>query len=201
MYPLAEELRRRIEREMESLRRRLEHVEAGLGRSQSDSLGELSIRDNHPADIGDETFQRSQDVAYRNRWERRLEDLEAALRRMEEGTYGYCQRCGRPIEIGRLEAAPEARLCAHCQRGVEAGARPGRLHGRLRPVEEERLEPPFGESPVRAGGADRLYDAEEAWHDVARYGTSDTPQDDPQMAEHGRLGGFEGQEEPPQAGG
>ncbi|MBX5464141.1 MAG: TraR/DksA C4-type zinc finger protein, partial [Clostridia bacterium] len=120
MYPRAERLRRRIEAEMASLRHRLEAVESGLGRSQGEALGELSTYDNHPADIGDETFQRSQDVAYRNRWERRLEELEAALRRMDEGTYGYCERCGRPIEIGRLEAAPEARLCASCQRAAEA---------------------------------------------------------------------------------
>ncbi|MCL6521997.1 MAG: TraR/DksA C4-type zinc finger protein [Firmicutes bacterium] len=196
MYPRAERLRRRIEAEMASLRHRLEAVESGLGRSQGEALGELSTYDNHPADIGDETFQRSQDVAYRNRWERRLEELEAALRRMDEGTYGYCERCGRPIEIGRLEAAPEARLCASCQRAAEAKAEAG--GERRRPAEEAWLAPPWGASAARAGAAERAYDAEEAWHDVARYGTSDTPQDDPQMAEHGRLGSFEGEEEPPE---
>ncbi|MDI3316402.1 MAG: TraR/DksA C4-type zinc finger protein [Bacillota bacterium] len=147
---LREELRRRLEAEIDSLRRRIGHLEGGLGRSLGDALGELSTYDNHPADIGDELFQRSQDLAFRNRWERRLADLEAALQRMEEGTYGYCQRCGRPIEVERLKAVPEARLCAGCQRALEAKAGPERD----RPAEEGLLSPPFGpgREPPGEGG-------------------------------------------------
>lgn len=45
-------------------------------------------------------------------------DIEAALRRLADGTYGVCERCERPVARERLEALPHARLCAPCQAGV-----------------------------------------------------------------------------------
>ena len=45
-----------------------------------------------------------------------LEDVEAALRRVADGTYGSCERCGKPISEARLEAMPTARRCLECAR-------------------------------------------------------------------------------------
>lgn len=45
-----------------------------------------------------------------------MEETEAALRRLEQGTYGICDQCRRDIQPGRLEALPAARLCVSCQR-------------------------------------------------------------------------------------
>jgi len=50
----------------------------------------------------------------------RSEELEVALERLEAGTYGICESCGRPIDIERLEALPQARLCIDCAREREA---------------------------------------------------------------------------------
>ena len=44
-----------------------------------------------------------------------LEEVEHALRRFEEGTYGLCDSCGQPIEPARLEALPQANLCLSCK--------------------------------------------------------------------------------------
>jgi RNA polymerase-binding protein DksA len=50
-----------------------------------------------------------------------LAAIDAALRRIEDGTYGTCQRCGNPIAPERLEALPYAELCIDCKRRVERG--------------------------------------------------------------------------------
>jgi DnaK suppressor protein len=49
----------------------------------------------------------------------RLRDIDDALRRIEEGTYGYCEECGEPIEEGRLIAKPFAVLCVRCKEEKE----------------------------------------------------------------------------------
>jgi RNA polymerase-binding transcription factor DksA len=50
-----------------------------------------------------------------------LADVEAALARMDEGSYGACHLCRRPIERERLTIVPQARYCARCQQVREAG--------------------------------------------------------------------------------
>jgi len=47
--------------------------------------------------------------------EERLEEIQAALNRIEDGTFGICTSCGNPIPPGRLEALPHAELCVSCQ--------------------------------------------------------------------------------------
>ncbi len=54
---------------------------------------------------------------------RSLRDVEGALTRLERGTFGLCEECGRPIPVGRLLALPRARLCVRCQRREEARSR------------------------------------------------------------------------------
>lgn len=50
-----------------------------------------------------------------------LADIDAALKRIEDGTYGTCTNCGKPIAPERLEARPWATLCIDCQREQERG--------------------------------------------------------------------------------
>ena len=148
------------------------------------SLGELSPYDNHPADLGSETFERGKDLALWLNTRSRLARVEDALARLEAGTYGTCRACGRPVGAERLEAVPEADLCREYQGERErAEAR----HGRVRPVEEELLSPPFGRTFRDPEGGNVAYDGEDAWQDVARYGTSETPQDVPDSAGYERL--------------
>ena len=60
----------------------------------------------------EETFDRERDLGILAQIETELSDVEAALERLENGSYGTCEVCGRPIEDARLEAAPATRLCS-----------------------------------------------------------------------------------------
>jgi len=79
---------------------------------------ELSSADQHPAELATETIERELDqsvlVAARNE----LAECEAALVRLDEGHYGECEECGKPIHEERLEALPFARYCLEDQTKV-----------------------------------------------------------------------------------
>jgi RNA polymerase-binding protein DksA len=112
-------------------RTRLEGVRASLAEDKLDSeseqenLSELSGYDQHQADVGTETFEREKDLAILERVEAELSDVERALRRLDDGTYGTCEVCGRPISEERLEAMPATRLCIEHQAEAEREARQG----------------------------------------------------------------------------
>jgi RNA polymerase-binding protein DksA len=64
-------------------------------------------------------FEQQRDLALRDRAQQQLELVDAALERIEAGTYGDCLRCGRPVAPERLEALPWAAHCIDCQRLVD----------------------------------------------------------------------------------
>ncbi len=147
-------------------------LEAAMRLGEKDSAGELSSYDNHPAESSSNLYEREKDVGQLERARGRLRAVVAALARWEDGTYGYCLRCGAPIQKERLEAVPEAAYCLSCQMEIDA-----RSPLPDRPAEEDVLWPPFGRRPGEEESAE--YDGEDAWQDVARYGTSNTPADIP----------------------
>jgi len=134
----------------------------------NESLGELSHYDNHPADTGTELFERGKDVALNEHAEKELEDINAALHAIEEGTYGICTKCGADIPYQRLLAVPTAEECLkHAN---------GKKFDRNRPVEEEVFSPNI--NPNEKTDEEQVgYDAEDAWQEVSRYGTSETTAD------------------------
>lgn len=78
-------------------------------------------------DEGDaEIFEREKNAALILVLERRISDIDTALKAMETGSYGICTRCGKPIEPARLEIKPDATLCVTCQSEVEKASRRGR---------------------------------------------------------------------------
>lgn len=71
-------------------------------------------------DEGDaEIFEREKNAALIAVLERRLSDIDTALRSIDKGQYGTCERCGKQIELERLEVKPDATLCLSCQKEVE----------------------------------------------------------------------------------
>jgi DnaK suppressor protein len=91
--------------------------------SQSESMGDLSGADQHMADAGTETFEREKDMSILSGVEAELADVEWALRRLADGTYGTCQACGRPIGAARLDARPATRFCIEDQSRKEREVR------------------------------------------------------------------------------
>lgn len=72
------------------------------------------------ADEGDpDLAEREKNLALLTVIERKLESVNMALRAMEKGSYGTCERCGQPIDPARLEVRPDATMCLECQREVE----------------------------------------------------------------------------------
>ena len=140
----------------------------GIRRPLKESIQELSLIDNHPADVASETFEKEKDAGLADLTRLNLDRVERALDRIDLGTYGVCVRCGTPISQDRLEALPSAELCLPCQDLLE------------REEALDRVPSLSRERGRRKRDADSvIYDSEDAWQDVARYGTASTPSDVP----------------------
>jgi RNA polymerase-binding transcription factor DksA len=81
----------------------------GLDQTPSDQSGELSHYDQHPADQGSDTFEREKDLSILEQLERDLAEIEAAIARLDDGSYGVDEVTGAPIDPERLDAYPIAR--------------------------------------------------------------------------------------------
>ncbi|WP_339224805.1 TraR/DksA C4-type zinc finger protein [Paenibacillus sp. FSL H8-0332] len=138
-----------------------------LGDSLILSTGELSSVDNHPADTGTETFERSRDLSINTSLSEELKEIEAALARVEDGTYGICEASKQEISYERLEAIPFTRYTVeHAPTSRDTGARP---------VEEEVMTPPpAGAGEGRQEHSGRFDDAG-AWEAVEDYGSASSP--------------------------
>lgn len=133
--------------------------------------------DNHPADIASELFEREKDLRLRDDARAILRMVDRAIERAGLGTYGSCERCGREIDEGRLQAIPYAALCSACQRESERRMPPRPA----RPAEEGFIGEPFGAHIT--DGRSAGIDGEDVWRAVARYGTASSPQDVPGLDE------------------
>ena len=93
-----------------------ELVEDDLEHLRELMLAEVDVEPDE-GDAG--VFERDKNAALIAVLERKLQDVNSALRSIDKGDYGTCARCGEPIEIERLEVKPDATLCVNCQREVE----------------------------------------------------------------------------------
>ena len=73
----------------------------------------------HIADAGSEMFERSRDLSIAETLDEQLADIDHAMGRLENGTYGICEACGVRIDSERLVARPAARFCLNDQQHVE----------------------------------------------------------------------------------
>lgn len=106
-------------KEKEKLLKGKVHIEEILKKSPKEATGELSTYRTHIADLGSDTFQK-EIAAYLTTQETQiLMKIDNALRKIEEGIYGKCERCNKEIDEGRLEAIPYAEFCIDCQRELE----------------------------------------------------------------------------------
>jgi YteA family regulatory protein len=162
------ELNLQLLEEKISLERRIDHSENnGLSISFFQNTNELSMYDNHPADIGTELFERSKDLALNEQSELQLQQVDEALARMAEGDYGTCIFCHEPIPLERLQTIPTTLTCIKHV--------PDPAESERRPVEEEILAPPFGRTSLDELSEQNQFDGEDAWQIVARYGNSNSP--------------------------
>jgi RNA polymerase-binding transcription factor DksA len=118
--------------DLEAVRRRLlderaqrQAVADRLRREEADPVeaSELSKIDQHQAELGTETFERERDLTALAIITDELADIELALRKLGDGSYGICEECGKPIGEERLAAKPWARLCIVDQARAEQAVR------------------------------------------------------------------------------
>ena len=107
-------------------RKRVEHALATLRDqhpgSPDEEVEELpATSDNHLAETAAATLGREIHYTLGENSGHVLVDIDAALKRIDEGTYGTCVSCGNEIPLGRLEAHPAASLCIDCKRRAEGG--------------------------------------------------------------------------------
>ncbi len=88
------------------------HLEDEAVRKSKDDAATLDI--SNFADLGTDNYEQEFDLSVLERQGRTLQEIDEALERIENGTFGICDMCGKPIPKGRLEAMPHARSCVSC---------------------------------------------------------------------------------------
>jgi DnaK suppressor protein len=92
-----------------------------LKKSRLDASGDLSSMPIHMADLGTDNYEQEFALGLMDSERKLLQEIDDALQRIEEGTYGICQGTGQPIPKARLEAQPWARYCVEYARLLEKG--------------------------------------------------------------------------------
>jgi RNA polymerase-binding protein DksA len=102
--------RKRLEGELAELNGQRRDLEEATGASLSEASGEVAF-DEEYADAGSYTFERERDLSLVDNVNDLIEKVEHALARIDDGSYGRCEACGKPIEAERLDALPYTTLC------------------------------------------------------------------------------------------
>jgi DnaK suppressor protein len=115
-----ERFRSTLLEERERVERALANLREDHSGSLDDEVEEVSATsDNHVAETASATLGREIDYTLGENSEEVLNQIDEALKRLDEGTYGTCARCGKEIAAERLEAYPWASLCIDCRREAE----------------------------------------------------------------------------------
>ena len=98
-----------------------EMQDEALSKSRMDACGDLSSMPIHMADIGTDNYQQEFSLGLVDSERKLLTEIYGALERIEDGSYGICQKTGEPITKARLEAKPWAKYCVEYARMLEQG--------------------------------------------------------------------------------
>jgi RNA polymerase-binding transcription factor DksA len=105
------DLKARLLDEQAELREQLSTIEEdSFAATQSEMVGDVGL-DDESADAGTATFEREKDLSIEQNVRDLLDKIGRALERIDTGTYGICDRCGKPIEKARIKALPYVDLC------------------------------------------------------------------------------------------
>ena len=87
--------------------------------SPREASGDLSAYTVHMADMAADTYERELSMNIASSEQQILYQIDEALKRLDDGSFGLCQQCNQPIAMSRLKAVPYASLCIECQRAKE----------------------------------------------------------------------------------
>lgn len=109
-------VRQELEDEATGLRQDISTAESEIAARLSDAVGDAG---DDSADAGAKTFQREHELALTENARELLAQAERVLSKVDDGTYGVCESCGKPIGKARLQAFPRATLCVACKQREE----------------------------------------------------------------------------------
>ncbi len=115
-------LRALLETRHAELDAEIENLENDIKAITEDESGESGTGGNHPANEGSDVRDAEQSATIHNDLDVMRQQVVEALQRMDDGMYGLCQRCGKPINPERLEALPYAAYDIECQAEMERAA-------------------------------------------------------------------------------
>ncbi len=110
-----------LEKRIEILRNVTEIEDEALKKSRLDATGDLSSMPIHMADLGTDNYEQEFALGLMDSERKLLREIDKALERIEQGTYGICTGTGQMIPKARLEAQPWARYCVEYARMLEKG--------------------------------------------------------------------------------
>jgi RNA polymerase-binding protein DksA len=97
-------------------------ADEALRKAGGEASGSLSNMPIHMADLGTDNFEQEFTLSLLENEEQALDEIGAALDRIDKGTFGQCEECGKEIPRERLRALPYARRCVACARKLEQGS-------------------------------------------------------------------------------
>lgn len=133
-----------LKKDLLTIKENLKSQEEQVDKAADRDTGERSTMDNHLVDSADGVVNQEEQMAEESLRERRLRDIDEALVRMEEGTYGECVDTDKPIPFERLKAVPYAKRTVEAEEAYAkaAGGENGPADGRA----TSRMEQPEGET-------------------------------------------------------
>ena len=117
------EFKRLLLQERTKFASEIKSIAQDASKSPREASGDLSAYTMHMADMSADTYERELAMNLVSSEQEVLYQIEDALKRLEEGTYGICQQCAKPIRLSRLRAVPYTSLCISCQRTKEQKSR------------------------------------------------------------------------------
>lgn len=97
----------------------IEGIDENLSKNIRDTVGNVSSYATHLADLGSDSDEREKETYMLDRELRNLKNIDNALKRIHDKTYGVCNYCGEDISSTRLKAVPYTEFCINCKRNEE----------------------------------------------------------------------------------
>ena len=113
------EFREALLRERGKFAGEIRAIAKDVSKNPRDASGDLSAYTVHLADMSSDTYERELSANIASNEQEVLYQIDEALKRLDEGAYGTCQECNKPISLSRLKAVPYTAQCIGCQRTTE----------------------------------------------------------------------------------
>lgn len=146
--------------------------------AKADTGMELSYYDNHPSDTATELFEQEKALALKGNEMNILNKIDSALEMINEGTYGICKRCGKNINMDRLNFIPYAEYCVECQKEINSpinyNLETREFQPKNRPIEESIIRKFFGYTNADIDrNAQVGFDGEDSYQSVGMFNRRD----------------------------